>query len=159
MNQEARHHNARRLSYIGIEETKRIVTARVNGEADLGELILRSRCGLGATKWTLEVGVADIELIIVGCIGFQLAGFDLYKILRSETWRLCINMRKAFHMYVFYVLYIPLEYNLCPSSCKPCPSRLILTRPYLPLSSTEHKPGKLMVEEVSHFRDREWGQD
>lgn len=43
------------LTYIGIEETERIVTARVNGKADLGELILGSRCGLGATEWTLKV--------------------------------------------------------------------------------------------------------
>lgn len=97
MNQEARHHKARRLSYIGIEETERIVTARVNGEADLGELILWSRCSLGATKWTLEVGVADIELIVVGCIGFQFAGFDLYKILKSENWMSRVSVRKAFN--------------------------------------------------------------
>ena len=159
MNQEAFRNKARRISYIGIEETERIVTARVNGEADLGELILRSRCGLGATKWTLEVGVADIELIVVGCIGFQLAGFDLCKILRSETRMSCMNVRKAFHVYVLYVLYIPLKYNLCPSWCKPSPSRLILLRPCLPLFSTEHKQGKLMVEEVSRFHDREWGRD
>lgn len=84
MNQEARHHKALRLSYIGIEEAERIVTARVNGEADLGELILGSRCGLGATKRTLEVGVADIELIVVGRIGFQFAGFDLYIRYRGQ---------------------------------------------------------------------------
>lgn len=159
MNQEELRHKARRIFYIGIEETERIITTRVNGEADLGELILGSRCGLGATKWTLEVGVADIELIVVGCIGFQLAGFDLYKILRSETRMSYMNVRKAFHVYGLYVLYIPLTYNLCPSWCKPSPSRLFLPRPCLPLSSTEHKQGKLMVEEVSRFRDREWGQD
>lgn len=85
MNQEVRRHEDRGLTYIGIEETKRIVAARVNGEADLGELVLGSRCGLGTTKWTLKVGVADIELIVVGCIGFQFARFDLCKILRSEN--------------------------------------------------------------------------
>lgn len=98
MNQEARHHKDRRLSYIGIEETERVVTARVNGEANLGELILGSRCGLGATKWTLEVGVADIELIVVGCIGFQFAGFDLYKMFKSENWMSGVSVGKAFHV-------------------------------------------------------------
>lgn len=159
MNQEARHHKALRLSYIGIEEAERIVTARVNGEADLGELILGSRCGLGATKRTLEVGVADIELIVVGRIGFQFAGFDLYKIPRSENWMSGARVRKAFKVYVLYVSYIPLKYNLCPSSCTSCPSRLLLPKPCLPLFSTEHRQEKLMVEGVSRSRDRKWGQD
>lgn len=102
MNQEACHQKDRRLSYIGIEETERIVTTRVNGEADLGELILGCRCGLGATKWTLEVGVADIELIVVGCVGFQFTGFDLYKIFRSENWISRVSVRKAFHVCIVH---------------------------------------------------------
>lgn len=65
-----------------------------------------------------------------------------------------MGVRKAFHE-----LHTPLKYNLRPSSCMPCPSRLLLPRPYLPQSSTGHKQGKLMVEEVSRFRDRKWGQD
>lgn len=77
MYQKPQHHKARRFSYIGIEEAERVVAARVYGEADLGELILGGRRGLGTTKRTFEVGVADIELVVVSCIGFQLAGFDL----------------------------------------------------------------------------------
>lgn len=77
IHQKARCHKAQRLSYVGIEEAERIITARVNGEADLGELILGCRRGLGTTKRTFEVGVTDIELVVVGCVRFQLAGFDL----------------------------------------------------------------------------------
>lgn len=98
MHQEECHHKVRRLSYIGIEETERIVTARVNSEADFSELILGSRRGLGATKWTFEVGVTDIELIVICCIGFQFAGFDLYNILRSENW-----MSLAFHVCIVQI--------------------------------------------------------
>lgn len=77
MNQREGYHKARRFSYIGIEKAEWVVAARVNGEADLGKLILGSRCGLGTTKWTFEAGVANIELIVVGRIGFQLASLDL----------------------------------------------------------------------------------
>lgn len=67
-----------------------------------------------------------------------------------------VSLRKEFHG---YLLYIPLKYNQRPSSCRRCPSQLLLPMPCLPQSSTVHKQGKLMVEEDSRFRDRKWGQD
>lgn len=79
VNQKARYRKTQRLSYVGIEEAERIITAGVNGESDLGELILRSRRRLGTANRTLKVGVANIELVVVGCVGFQLAGFDLWR--------------------------------------------------------------------------------
>lgn len=67
---------AHRVS-VGVEVTEWEVGARVNGQVDLVDLLLRIGAGLGAADGTLVVRVADLELVVVGGEGLQLGSFDL----------------------------------------------------------------------------------
>jgi hypothetical protein len=60
-------------STLGLTE----VGARINGQVDLVDILLRIRARLGSANRTLAVGVADLELIEVGGEGLQLGSFDL----------------------------------------------------------------------------------
>lgn len=65
-------------THVGIEEPKREIAAGVHRETDLGQHVMRSRCGLGTTKGAFEVGIADLELIIVLRVWLEFMSFDLY---------------------------------------------------------------------------------
>jgi hypothetical protein len=53
------------------------VGARVNGQADLVDIVLRIGSGLGSSNWALVVRITDLELIKIGGEWLQLGCFDL----------------------------------------------------------------------------------
>lgn len=59
------------------------VGARVNGQVDLVDVLVRIRGRLGPSNRALVVRVADLELVVVGGEGLQLGCFDLISVSES----------------------------------------------------------------------------
>ena len=66
---------------VRIEKPEWVVAARVYGKTNLGNRIIRGRCSLCPTQRTLNVGTANVELVIVLGVGAQFGGFDLFESL------------------------------------------------------------------------------
>lgn len=54
-----------------------VISARVDGELDLAHVLISPRGGLGPTNRTFDVGVANIELVVVICESLQVPSFNL----------------------------------------------------------------------------------
>lgn len=89
------------VTHVGIEEPKGKITAGVNREADLGQQVIRSRCGFGPTQRALQVGIADLELIVVLRVWLELLGFDLSPRTINTTsfpGRSCSHLERIVHI-------------------------------------------------------------
>lgn len=63
---------------VCIKEAKRIVGAGENGDANFGNIIVGTRSSLRSSQRALVIRVANIELVVVGCVGPQILGFYLW---------------------------------------------------------------------------------
>jgi hypothetical protein len=65
---------------IGIEVTTGVVAAREDGKPNFGHCIIFCGTGLGPSEWTLVVGPAHIELIVVSLERSQILRFNLSQV-------------------------------------------------------------------------------
>jgi hypothetical protein len=50
---------------VGVEETKRVIGARIDGETDLGNVVVRIWSGLGSSNGALVIRVAYSKLVVI----------------------------------------------------------------------------------------------
>lgn len=62
---------------VGIEETERVVTARIHCQTDLRDVVVWFWCRLRSADWALVVAAADAELVVVSSERLQSCRFDL----------------------------------------------------------------------------------
>lgn len=76
---------ARRIA-VSVEEAEGEIAARIDGKADLGDEISRSRRCLGPPDRTCDLGgAADAELVVVLSVWAQTGSFDLDTILARSS--------------------------------------------------------------------------
>lgn len=69
---------------VGVEETKRIIGARIDSETDFGNVVVRVWGGLSSSNGTLVIRIAYSKLVIVRGKCFQVLCLYLVPV---STWR------------------------------------------------------------------------
>jgi hypothetical protein len=62
---------------ICVEETEGVVCTAVDSQRHFGDVVIGVRSRLGSADWTLVAGVADTELVVIGCVWLEVLCFDL----------------------------------------------------------------------------------
>jgi hypothetical protein len=62
---------------VRIEETKGIVCAAVDRDTNFSDIVISVWCCLCPSDWTLVVRVANVELVVVRRVRFQILRFNL----------------------------------------------------------------------------------
>jgi hypothetical protein len=62
---------------VCVEETKGVVCTAVDSQRHFGDVVISVRSCLGSADWALVTGIADTELVVIGCVWLEVLCFDL----------------------------------------------------------------------------------
>jgi hypothetical protein len=62
---------------ICVEETEGVVCTAVDSQRHFGDVVISVRSCLGSADWALVAGIADTELVVIGCVWLEVLCFDL----------------------------------------------------------------------------------
>jgi hypothetical protein len=62
---------------ICVEETEGVVCTAIDSQRHFSDVIIRVRSCLGSADWAFVAGITDTELVVVGCVWFEVLCFDL----------------------------------------------------------------------------------
>ena len=73
---------------VRVEEAEGVVRAAIDCNANFGNVVVSVWCCLCSSKWALVVRVADVELVVVRGVWFQVLCFNLERCQSTECHRL-----------------------------------------------------------------------